>query len=327
MAQPHGEVVNIVLVLRKSFATAVCEMLLRWNESRSCYQVLQMESSQTPPDVPAPAPVMHTIRRKPVPPRIPPKAPDRPRPGDLLPYARIDITPPMPVTEERASSFESACAELETLLSTSTVQPSQASQQDLVALVPARLGVTLCLAPAQDSGEQPAKPANVNLAPLQPSQCPKSTVFACSRPRSGDCCKACDHRADLVTHWFTSSASSASSASSDEENALVAPPTPDLQLPLQRPPQEELGLSLPEQASSRLNRASVAASSVYSLPDEFALENARLREPFSPCVEAPESWWCEGSEVEKKGLRRNKKCESSLYFVCPRGYWPFHTAV
>lgn len=63
------------------------------------------------------------------------------------------------------------------------------------------------------------------------------------------------------------------------------------------------GLSMDAQYPLRLSivpplhcaRASIAASSVYSLPDTCALENARLIEPFSPDL-VPASFWTDSEE-------------------------------
>ena len=61
--------------------------------------------------------------------------------------------------------------------------------------------------------------------------------------------------------------------------------------------QSRLPLSIvPPLSCSRASvAASVAASSVYSLPDTYALENARLTEPFSPEI-ALSSFWTDSEE-------------------------------
>ena len=69
------------------------------------------------------------------------------------------------------------------------------------------------------------------------------------------------------------------------------------------------GLSMDVQNRLRLSivpplhcaRASIAASSVYSLPDTCALENARLTEPFSPDL-VPASVWTDSGEEGSPSL-------------------------
>lgn len=57
----------------------------------------------------------------------------------------------------------------------------------------------------------------------------------------------------------------------------------------------------------RCTRASIAASSVYSLPDTCALENARLREPFSPDL-VPAGFWTDSDEEGSQLLNEQGAC-------------------
>jgi hypothetical protein len=54
-------------------------------------------------------------------------------------------------------------------------------------------------------------------------------------------------------------------------------------------------------------RLSVATSSIYSIPDSYALENARLTEPFSPdCV--PPEFWSESDEESSPSYSGHCQC-------------------